>query len=91
METALVAEMDLTPGDIREKVIAEVAAREAQNRLQPGEFTVSQYAEQNSITHQQAKGELERAVEAGTVERKVDKILLDGNWQWAYSQKSSEP
>ncbi len=71
----------------RAAIIREVAAQEARIRLAPGEFTASQYACQNGVTHRQAQGVLKRALAAGIVTRREDRVLLEGNWQWAYSQE----
>jgi hypothetical protein len=51
---------------------------------QPGEFTTSEYAEINSITRGQARGELNRKAKGGEVERVAEQRFIQGCWQIVY-------
>ena len=59
--------------------------------LAENEITASMYAEANGITKRQADSVLKRAVANQQITRRDEKVLYQGNWQWAYSRKPPGP
>ena len=56
--------------------------------LAENEITASMYAEANGITKRQADSVLKRAVAKQQITRRAEKVLHQGNWQWAYRRKT---
>jgi len=69
METALIADLDLTPEEVARKVAEYLAADES---LQPGEFTAAHFAVayEPPLHHSTAQGRLDRAERAGLLSKR---------------------
>jgi len=59
--------------DIKAAIFAEIVALEEARYMQPGDITIGEYAVERGCNRDQARRELERAVEAGLL---VDAGLL---------------
>ena len=52
--------------------------------LEEGEITAAIFAAENGLSHKQASDDLERATKQGVIEKRGEKVLHNGAWQWAY-------
>ena len=59
--------------DIKAAIFAEIVALEEARYMQPGDITIGEYAAERGCNRDQARRELERAVEAGLL---IDAGLL---------------
>jgi hypothetical protein len=66
----------------RLKILEEVAKFTQPPRLEPDDFTVRMYAEENDITYAIAARQLAKAHRAGKLTRR--RVVHDGKQKWAY-------
>jgi len=72
----------------RRQIIQEVARFARPPQLQPDEFTIRQYAERNEITTTTANTDLQNALRAGLVKRRM--VTHNGKRKWAYRIADNE-
>jgi len=75
----------------RQQIIEEVSRFARPPQLQADEFTIRQYAEKNDLTNNTATTDLENALRAGLVTRRM--VTHNGKRKWAYriAQTDEEP